>query len=141
VKTSETPKTSRSKRAASGTAPERRRHDRVPATLAMQLGGLAEDGGALTTESINISEGGLYCRVRREIEPLTRVALTLVFPPAGRRTKPHLVKCSAIVVRCEPETAPRQRNFYSVACYFTDMSEADRTVVQQFVTWRTQRRG
>ncbi len=118
---------------------ERRQHIRVPATLAMQLRDVLEDGSVLTTESMNVSVGGLYCQVKRPIEALTRLGLTLVLPPAGKRTTPRLVKCKAVVVRCEREEAPRRRNLYSVACCFTDIAAADRATIQEFVAWRSRR--
>jgi c-di-GMP-binding flagellar brake protein YcgR len=121
-------------------ATERRQHERVPANLAMQLGDVLHDGAVLTTESLNISSGGLYCRVRRPIDPFTRVNLTLVFPPTGRREKQHMVKCKAVVVRCEPDSTPQQRHVYSVACAFTEVSDADREVIEDFVNWRALRK-
>ena len=64
---------------------ERRKAPRVIAKLAMQIAGVGEDESVLTTESINLSAGGLQFQSKVALAPLTRVALTLLLPPFGRR--------------------------------------------------------
>jgi len=79
---------------------ERRQAPRVIAKLAMQIAGLGEDASVLTTESINLSSGGLQFQSKVELQPLTRVALTLLLPPFGRRLRrSRMVQCRGVIVR------------------------------------------
>ena len=79
---------------------ERRKAPRVIAKLAMQIAGVGEDESVLTTESINLSAGGLQFQSKVALAPLTRVALTLLLPPFGRRLRRgRVVQCVGVIVR------------------------------------------
>ena len=120
---------------------ERRRAPRVQAKLAMQIAGLGEDASVLTTESINLSSGGLQFQSKIPLEPLTRVALTLLLPPFGRRLRRgRVVQCRGVIVRAAEIEIPRQKRKYELACCFTDMAVEDRELVEQYVVWRSMRR-
>jgi len=120
---------------------ERRKAPRVVAKLAMQIAGVGEDASVLTTESINLSGGGLQFQSKVLLEPLTRVALTLLLPPFGRRLRRgRVVQCQGVIVRAAEIEAPRQKRKYELACCFTDMTEEDRELVEQYVVWRSMRR-
>jgi len=120
---------------------ERRQAPRVIAKLAMQIAGLGEDASVLTTESINLSSGGLQFQSKIALEPLTRVALTLLLPPFGRRLRRgRVIQCRGVIVRLSEVEAPRQKRQYELACCFTDMAAEDRELVEQYVAWRSMRR-
>lgn len=120
---------------------ERRRAPRVVAKLAMQIAGLGGDSPVLTTESINLSAGGLQFQSKVTIEPLTRVALTLLLPPFGRRLRrERVVQCQGVIVRAAEIEEPRKKPRFELACCFTDISEEDRDLVEQYVVWRSMRR-
>jgi len=120
---------------------ERRKAPRVVAKLAMQIAGVGEDASVLTTESINLSGGGLQFQSKVLLEPLTRVALTLLLPPFGRRLRRgRVVQCQGVIVRAAEIETPRQKRKYELACCFTDMTEEDRELVEQYVVWRSMRR-
>ena len=120
---------------------ERRQAPRVIAKLAMQIAGLGEDASVLTTESINLSSGGLQFQSKTTLPPLTRVALTLLLPPFGRRLRrSRMVQCQGVIVRAAEIELPRQKRKYELACCFTDMAEEDRELVEQYVVWRSLRR-
>jgi hypothetical protein len=120
---------------------ERRQAPRVIAKLAMQIAGLGEDASVLTTESINLSSGGLQFQSKVELQPLTRVALTLLLPPFGRRLRrSRMVQCRGVIVRSSEIELPRQKRKYELACCFTDMTAEDRELVEQYVVWRSMRR-
>lgn len=123
------------------TTKERRRAPRVVAKLAMQIAGLGDDGSVLTTESINLSSGGLQFQSKVELQPLTRVALTLLLPPFGRRLRRgRMVQCRGVIVRSAAVESARQRRRYELACCFTDIAQEDRELVEQYVVWRSLRR-
>ena len=120
---------------------ERRKAPRVIAKLAMQIAGIGEDASVLTTESINLSAGGLQFQSKVGLEPLTRVALTLLLPPFGRRLRRgRVVQCRGVIVRSAEIEMPRQKRKFELACCFTDMSEQDQELVEQYVVWRSMRR-
>ncbi len=119
---------------------ERRKWPRIPAKLAMQVSG-QEDASVLTTESINLSASGIQFGSRVFLSPLTKVALTLLLPPFGRRLRrERMLRCEGVIVRCEETPAPRRELRYELACYFTDLADPDRELIEQYVVWRTIRR-
>jgi PilZ domain len=119
---------------------ERRRSPRIPAKLAMQIAG-RDDASVLTTESINLSASGIQFGSRLFLSPLTKVALTLLLPPFGRRLRrERMLQCEGVIVRCEERTGSGQKLRYELACYFTDLTDTDRELIEQYVLWRTIRR-
>lgn len=119
---------------------ERRKAPRIPAKLAMQVTG-QEDASVLTTESINLSASGIQFGSRMFLSPLTKVALTLLLPPFGRRLRrERMLRCEGVIVRCEEAPTARQKPRYELACYFTDLEQVDRELIEQYVVWRSVRR-
>jgi hypothetical protein len=51
-----------------------------------------------------------------------------------------MVRCEGIVVRCEEVEGVRSRPRYELACYFIEVADADRDLIEQYVTWRSLRR-
>jgi len=115
-------------------ATERRKTVRVPAQLAVQLSGGADAGQSMTSETVNISEGGMYLRVPNPIEVLTKLETTLVLPVRNRRgqVKSEVVNCTSVVVRCDKE--PRD---YRIACYFLDIDKKSKELIRSFVEERS----
>lgn len=120
--------------------PERRSAPRILAKLAMQVAG-GDDGSVLTTESINLSVSGIQFVSRAFLSPLTKVQLTLLLPPFGSRLRrERMLRCEAIVVRCEEVDIVRGKPRYELACYFSDVAFDDRVLIEQYVGWRSLRR-
>lgn len=120
--------------------PERRNAPRIVAKLAMQVAG-GDDGSVLTTESINLSTSGIQFLSRAFLSPLTKVQLTLLLPPFGSRLRrEHMLRCEAIVVRCEEVDLVRGKPRYELACYFSDVAYDDRVLIEQYVGYRSLRR-
>ena len=119
---------------------ERRKSPRIAAKLAMQVSG-GDEASVLTTESINLSSTGIQFLSRAFLSPLTKVSLTILLPPFGRRLRrERILKCDGIIVRCEEAERVRQRPRYELACYFTEMTEDERELLDQYVAWRALRR-
>ncbi|TMQ53205.1 MAG: PilZ domain-containing protein [Candidatus Eisenbacteria bacterium] len=120
---------------------ERRGAPRVVAKLAMQIAGMDGEASVLTTESINLSAEGLQFQSKIALAPLTKVALTLLLPPFGRRLRrERLVQCQGVIVRAAEIERPRQKRKFELACCFTEISEQDKALVEQYVVWRSMRR-
>ncbi len=118
-------------------ARERRKAPRVVAKLAMQVTEAKDDASVLTTESINLSSSGIQFQSRSFLPPLTKVALTLLLPPIARTLRrERQVRCEGVLVRCVESERVRQRPRFHLACYFTDVAEGDRLLVEQYVAWR-----
>ena len=119
---------------------ERRRSPRIAAKLAMQVTG-GDEASVLTTESINLSSSGIQFQSRAFLSPLTKVSLTILLPPFGRRLRrERIVKCDGVIVRCEETERVRQRPRYELACYFTELGLEERDLLDQYVAWRALRR-
>jgi c-di-GMP-binding flagellar brake protein YcgR len=115
---------------------ERRRSPRIDTRLALQVERAARSATErpLTTESLNLSSGGICCQVRQYVEPLTKVGLTLLLPSFGRKgKKTQVVSCNGVVVRCDTYS-PHQE--YELACTFTDIKKEDKLLIEEYIGWR-----
>jgi len=118
------------------TGSDKRHHPRVEARLAMQLAEETLGEALVTTESLNISRGGVYCESAEYLAPLSKVALTVVLPAFGSTERPRVLRTEGVVVRCEGLAALRGRKRYQLACCFTGLDGEGRTLLDEFVTWR-----
>jgi hypothetical protein len=107
---------------------ERRAAARVNARLAMEIT-LGNDRAH--AESLNVSANGVYFASTTFIAPLTRLRITLELPgDAGAKSR---VACDGVVVRTEPEVEAPGGGEYEVACYFTEISEPDRSRLEKYI--------
>ena len=120
-------------------ADDQRKHPRVEARLAMQLAEESLGDALVTTESQNISRGGVYCESAEFLSPLSRVALTVVLPPFGAAGRSRVLRSEGVVVRCEALPPVRGRKRWQLACCFTGLDSDMRALLDAFVTWRAQR--
>jgi hypothetical protein len=108
---------------------ERRRSPRVTHRLPL---GITDGGEAIHTESVNLSEAGVYCTLDRYLAPMTKLRLDYELPNHGAG-KPARITCTGVVVRSEPViTAPDKARFH-IAIYFTELSDRDRAAIARFV--------
>ena len=120
-------------------ADDQRKHPRVEARLAMQLAEESLGDALVTTESLNISRGGVYCESAEFLSPLSRVALTVVLPPFGAAGRSRVLRSEGVVVRCEALPPVRGRKRWQLACCFTGLDSDTRALLDSFVAWRAQR--
>ena len=118
---------------------DKREHPRVEARLAMQLAEETLGEALVTTESLNISRGGVYCESPEYLAPLSKVGLTVILPAFGPGDRSRMLRTEGVVVRCEALPAVRGRKRYQLACCFTGLDTQDRAVLDQFVAWRALR--
>jgi hypothetical protein len=118
---------------------EKRKHPRVEARLAMQLAEEALGDALVTTESLNISRGGVYCESAEYLAPLSKVSLTVILPPLGRASSSRMLRSEGVVVRCEAMPALRGRKRYQLACCFTGLDGESRALLDEFVAYRALR--
>jgi len=118
---------------------EKREHPRVEARLAMQLAEETLGEALVTTESLNISRGGVYCESSEYLAPLSKVALTVILPAFVKGGRTSMLRTEGVVVRCESLPALRGRKRYQLACCFTGLDADARALLDQFVSWRALR--
>ncbi|MCA8957590.1 MAG: PilZ domain-containing protein [Planctomycetes bacterium] len=102
---------------------ERRRAPRAPVHVPIQL---APNGAGQSAELVNLSTSGLCCHFSAAISEMTLVAIELDLPGA-RGTK-----VQGAVVRCEKLRGINPPT-YEVGVFFTDMSDATRKLLGEFV--------
>jgi hypothetical protein len=118
---------------------DKRQHQRVEARLAMQLAEETLGEALVTTESLNISRGGVYCESPEYLAPLSKVALTVILPAFGVGDRTRMLRSEGVVVRCESLPALRGRKRYQLACCFTGLDTDARALLDEFVAWRALR--
>ena len=84
-----------------------------------------------SAESLNVSANGVYFASRAFIPLLTKLRVTLELPGEGGATS--RVSCDGVVVRTEPENETPSAREYQVACYFTEIAEADRARLESYI--------
>lgn len=115
---------------------ERRKEKRVELRMILEFDDPeAPDGEHRTCmETINFSAGGFYCKINREIQPLTRLALRFVFPPyRDDQDGEYPIDCEAVVVRCDSDGSGEDT--YRMAACFTDMASEDRDYIRAYLEW------
>jgi c-di-GMP-binding flagellar brake protein YcgR len=116
---------------------ERRKSPRIDARLALQIERNEKGNGErpVSSESLNLSSGGLCCQIRHFVAPMTRVGLTLLLPSFGRQgKKTQVINCAGVVVRCDGDDA--EAGAYELACCFTDVRKEDRQLIEEYIGWR-----
>ncbi len=99
---------------------EKRRHPRIEHGVPVKICAPCAD---LVTETKNISRSGVYCRVSKYLEPMTKLKVTLMLPvkKEGRLHTKKII-CSGVVVRVE--NIPFEDAF-NVAVFFNEIKPGD----------------
>ena len=105
---------------------ERRKHPRYQRPLEF-IDGQSGQGFAVL-ETMNVSLGGVLCRVDRFLEPMTRLKVQGRIPGSDQT-----LRADAVVVRVEPEVEVAERDDYRVALFFQHMGAEDRAVLQDYL--------
>jgi hypothetical protein len=108
---------------------ERRKKRRFERSVPVRVGEQKEEG--LRAESINISSRGLYCKVRRYVQPFSKLKVALDLPFVSRD---HVtVECEGVVVRVEPDAEDSNVQEYRLAIYFLDSEWEGADLVEAFL--------
>jgi hypothetical protein len=107
---------------------ERRQHPRVEKNVPLKISTAEVD---LVTETKNLSRTGVYCRVNKFIEPMTKLKIHLLLPvKRGTKTTTKKITCSGVIVRTETITPNSE---YSVAIYFNDLPSRDADSITDYI--------
>lgn len=83
------------------------------------------------TETKNLSRTGIYCRVNRYIEPMTKLKIHLLLPfKRNNRVVTKKVSCGGVIVRAE---AVNNKEDFNVAIYFNDIQNRDADQIADFI--------
>ena len=115
---------------ATGMTKERRIAPRVAERFTVSLQGPA---ALIEAESKNLSASGVYCLTKQWLAPMTKLAVDFSLPQGGKAAR---IQCTGVVVRVEPIIANAVTTGYHLAIFFSDLSERQRTAIQQFVRER-----
>ena len=110
---------------------------RTEAELQVQL---TDGGGAdsLRVSTLNVGTGGVYVRIPRFIEPLTKLMLEMDIPGPTPDEEAARIRAEAIVVRTVPEKPQADTATYEIACAFLDLPDQARDIINRYVlTHRT----
>jgi len=117
---------------------ERRKHRRAFLEIPMDVHSHEATRKSFTAKTINLSAGGFYCKIPFFVPVLTKLSLSMVVPvsePSGRE-QDHVITCKGMVVRTVPaKPAPKVKS-YEIGCFFTDIGDYDRLVIEQYLADR-----
>lgn len=107
---------------------ERRGDPRLDNNIPVKI---CQESGDLVAETQNISRSGVYCRVNKHIEPMTKLKIHLLLssPEEGKK-ETRKVSCEGVVVRSEPI---EDGEGYHLAVFFSDITKRDAEYITDYV--------
>ncbi len=114
---------------------ERRKHKRAPVEVPIDIESLDIEGKAFTAQTVNLSAGGFYCKVPFYVPVMTKLRVSMVVPleDTEGKVENHVITCEGMVVRVVPEKPQPNRKFYEIGCFFTDIDDYDRLLIEQYL--------
>ena len=110
---------------------ERRKNLRARKNIPLKL---ADTGFDVITETVDISSSGAYCRVTRNLPPMSKIEVVLLVPGKDDEAETKKIRCKGVVVRVEPAIIKdADRAHYNIAIFFTDISKKDQKTVEDYV--------
>ena len=96
---------------------------------------LADPTFDVITETVDISPSGAYCRVTRNLPPMSKIEVVLLVPGKDSESPTRKIRCRGVVVRTEPAIIKdTDKAHYNIAIFFTDISKRDRKIAEDYVT-------
>ena len=110
---------------------ERRKNIRARKNIPLKLADTAFD---IITETVDVSSSGAYCRVTRNLPPMSKIEVVLLIPGKDHDSPTRKIKCKGVVVRSEPAILRDADNaHYNIAIFFTDISKKDQKIAEEYV--------
>lgn len=109
---------------------ERRQYPRAQSNLPIKIFDTVFD---IVTETKDISGSGAYCSINENIEPMTKLKLTLLVPmKKGGKKLLHKVNCKGVVVRKE-HIKVNGKYAYNIGIFFNEIKDSDRKAIVSYV--------
>ena len=90
--------------------------------------------GALSTQTMDISTSGAYCRTAKPLPLMSKIAITLVIPDTGKRKKEKKsINCGGTVVRTHPVIVDGKTCGYDVAIFFNELGDEDKHLLSEYL--------
>jgi c-di-GMP-binding flagellar brake protein YcgR len=117
---------------------DRRKHKRSSLELPLDVEGIAGEDKAIRATTVNLSAGGFYCKVPSYVPILTKLKISMAIPVMGESGKEedHVISCEGMVVRTVPEEPDPAAKSYEIGCFFSDIEDYDRLVIEQYLAER-----
>jgi len=114
---------------------ERRKHRRAELEMPIDMRGFGDEGQTFTARTINLSAGGFYCALPFYVPTMTKLTVSLVIPvtDSGGKVETHPVTCECMVVRTAPDKPTGNEEVFEIGCFFTDIDDYDRLVIEQYL--------
>ncbi len=110
---------------------ERRKHLRAKRHLLLKI---ADKGFDVITETTDISSAGIYCRISRNLPPMSKIEIVLLVPTKGDEKEGRKIRCRGVVVRSEPIILRDvDKGHYNIGIFFTDISKKDQKTLETYV--------
>lgn len=107
---------------------ERRRSPRLARNIPLKLCGEQSD---VVTETHNLSCSGVYCRVNKYFDPMTRFDIHLLLPfKKGDKVITKKVSCKGVVVRVESQPGNK---FFNIAVFFNEIDKKNSALIAQYI--------
>lgn len=110
---------------------ERRKHQRAKKQLPLKIADKTFD---VITETMDISSSGIYCRVTRLLQPMSKVEVVILLPSRNNGKQAKKIRCKGVVVRSEPVILKdAERAHHNVAIFFTEISQKDQKIIEAYM--------
>jgi len=110
---------------------ERRKNIRARKNIPLKLADSAFD---VITETVDISSSGAYCRVTRNLPPMSKIDVVLLVPGKDSSNPTRKIRCKGVVVRSEPAILKdADKAHYNIAIFFTDISKKDQKIAEEYI--------
>jgi len=107
---------------------ERRQSVRLTHNIPIKI---CQEEGDIVTETGNISRSGVYCRVNRYLEPMTKLKVHLLIPIRKRgKDATKKISCQGVVVRTEPVLGSED---YYVAIFFNEIAQKEAQCLSDYI--------
>jgi hypothetical protein len=118
---------------------ERRKHRRAELDMPIDMQGFDDEGKSFTARTINLSAGGFYCALPFHVPTMTKLRVSLVIPVAdgAGKVEKHPITCEGMVVRTVPEKPTKGKKVYEIGCFFTEIDDYDRLVIEQYLAQKS----
>jgi len=115
---------------------ERRKHRRAAIELPLDIDHGREEKRVIKASTVNLSAGGFYCKVPFYLPVCTKLKISMTIP--GKKGQGnHVIKCEGTVVRVVPEKPSPNQPFYEIGCFFSDIDDVDRLLIEQYIAEKT----
>ena len=110
---------------------ERRKNIRAKKNIPVKL---TDESFDIITETVDISSSGAYCRVTRNLLPMSKIEVVLLIPGKDSNNPTRKIKCKGVVVRAEPTIIKgADKAHYNIAIFFTDISKKDQKIAEDYI--------